>query len=86
MTLHIELKPEVQAGLAAQAKAKGVPLDAYVQNLLEQLAVPLQPLEIAMTAEQRVRALREWTASFPYRRSEPLSDDAISRDSLYGGE
>ncbi len=38
MTLTVELKPEVEAGLLALARAKGVPLDAYLRSLLEQLA------------------------------------------------
>ena len=86
MTIKVDLKPEVQAGLAAQAKARGVPLDKYVQNLLEQMAAPMQPLEIAMTAEQRALAFRRWAEGFPYRRTSPLPDDAIRRDRLYSAE
>ena len=37
MTVKLELKLEVEAALADQAKAKGVPLDAYLQNVVEDL-------------------------------------------------
>jgi len=40
MTVTLELDPEVEAGLVALARAKGVPLDAYLGSLLEQLAAP----------------------------------------------
>jgi hypothetical protein len=77
MTLTINLKPEVEAGLAAQARAKGVSVAEYVRSLLEQFAQP----EPQMTGEQRVHALHEWAKEFP--QVAPLSDEAISRESLY---
>jgi len=82
MSIQIELRPEIDAELAAQARKKGVPVIQYVQRILEQ-HVPGLPLESAMTPEQRAKAFDDWADSFPYRRSTPLSDDAISRDSLY---
>lgn len=40
MTGRLELKPEVEASLAAQAGARGVGLDAYLQGVIEDLARP----------------------------------------------
>jgi len=77
MTLTIDLKPEVEAGLAAQARAKGVSVAEYVRWLLEQFAQSGSQ----MTGEQRVNALHEWAKGFP--QVAPLSDEAISRESLY---
>ena len=37
MTLRLELNPEVEANLVAQAEARGVPLDAYLQRVIEDL-------------------------------------------------
>jgi hypothetical protein len=36
MTVKLELPPEVEAGLLAQAQASGLPLEAYVEQLLRQ--------------------------------------------------
>jgi hypothetical protein len=80
MTLTIDLKPEVEAGLAAQARAKGVSVAEYVRSLLEQFAQSVSQ----MTGEQRVHALHEWAKGFP--QVPPLSDEAISRESLYSRE
>lgn len=82
MSIQIELRPEIEAELAAQAKKKGVPVSQYVQRILEQ-HVPAQPVESSMTPEQRAKACDDWAENFPYRRNKPLSDDAISRESLY---
>lgn len=82
MSIKIELRPEIEAELAAQARKEGVPIIQYVQRILEQ-HVPGLPLETAMTPEQRAKAFDDWAEDFPYRRSAPLSDDAIGRDSFY---
>ena len=82
MSIQIQLRPEIEAGLAARAQKKGVPVIQYVQRILEQ-HVPGLSLGSAMTPEQRAKAFDDWADSFPYRRGTPLSDDAISRDSLY---
>jgi hypothetical protein len=77
MTLTVDLKPEVEAGLSARARAKGVSLAEYVRSLLEQFAQSGPP----MTGEQRVHAMHEWAKGFP--QVAPLSDEAISRESPY---
>jgi hypothetical protein len=56
MTITVEVKPEVQAGLAAQAAAHGMDVPAYVASLLEQAAQPDAP------------ALREQAARPKYQR------------------
>ena len=63
MTVTLELNPEVEAGLIALARAKGVPLDAYLRSLLEQLAAPTTG--DAMTPEQKADAFEQWAESFP---------------------
>jgi len=82
MSIHIELKPEMEAELKNRAQKDGLALSQYVQRILEQ-HVPAQPVESTMTPEERVKAFREWVGNFPYRRNEPLSDDAISREAFY---
>ncbi len=85
MSIQIELKPEIEAELAAQAHRIGVPISQYVQRILEQY-LPEQPVEAGMSPEQRAKTFQDWVQNFPYRRDRPLSDDAISRDSLYQGD
>lgn len=82
MSIRIELKPEIEAELKTRAQKDGVPVNRYVQRILEQY-VPGQPLQSAMTPAERAKAFQDWVESFPYRRTAPLSDDAISREGIY---
>jgi hypothetical protein len=82
MSIEIELKPEIEAELKTRAQKNGLPVSQYVQRLLEQ-HVPAQPVQSAMTPEERAKAFQDWAESFPCRRSSPLSDDAISREAFY---
>ena len=43
MTITVEVKPEVEAELAAQAAARGMDVQAYAASLLEQAAHPTEP-------------------------------------------
>lgn len=79
MTVKLELKPDIEANLAAQARARGIPLDAYLQGVIEQLARteaarPASLEEIRATLD----ALAEMGRDLP-----PLPPDALSRESIY---
>lgn len=79
MTVKLELKPEVEANLAAQARARGVPLDAYLQSVIEDLAgtesarpASLQELQATLDA------LAEMGKGLPH-----LPSSAFDRESIY---
>lgn len=58
MTLTLNLKPEVEAGLLADAQAAGVPMEDYVERIVEQ-AVHLNPgSERSAEAARRQDAVR----------------------------
>jgi hypothetical protein len=79
VTLILKLGPDVEAGLVALARAKGLPLDLYVRSLLEQFAAPTNSAE--MTPEQRAAAFEQLIESLP--ETPVLSKAAISRDAIY---
>ena len=57
MTVTIELKPEAESTLAAQARARGVSLERHLGDLIEEIAgASAQP----MAPEQREQAFEEW--------------------------
>jgi hypothetical protein len=79
MTVRLELKPEVEASLNARAAATGVPLDAYPQRMIEDLArtqaaPSASPLEFRATLD----TLAEMGKSLPH-----LPSTAFSRESIY---
>jgi hypothetical protein len=81
MTVRLELKPDVEASLAAQARARGVPLDAYLQSVIEDLAraetagsVSLQELEATLDT------LAEMGRGLPHLPSSAFRRESIYRD------
>jgi hypothetical protein len=61
MTVKLELTPDVQAGLLAQAQANGLSLEAYAELVLsERSRTKSRPdLTRSQIAGQRIRELRE---------------------------
>ena len=43
MTMKLDLKPEIEAGLLAQAQARGLSLEAYLDQVLQDAAVSKRP-------------------------------------------
>jgi len=80
MTVTLELKPELEARVTEQAAAQGVSVETYIQRVLESLVVAPRPAP----ADERHRMFEEWLMSHSYITAPPLSDDAISRESIYG--
>lgn len=77
MTVILELNADIQAGLAAQANAIGVPLEVYLAQILrEKLAAVPSQAELATKA----RAFVEWAHN--HAVSLPLSDEALRRENL----
>jgi hypothetical protein len=78
MAVTIDLPPEIEANLAAAAAVRGVPLTEYLRRLLTEQAGPVKPGR--KTPEERVRLWRD-VSGLP--DTKPLSDAAISRESIY---
>ena len=78
MSVTIDLPPEVEASLAAQAAARGVPLAEHLRRLLAEQAGTSKATR--KTPEERAKLWRD-VSRLP--DTKPLSDDAISRESIY---
>jgi hypothetical protein len=61
MTVTLELPPDVEAGLMAQAQASGLSLEAYLEYLLKERsgAVSRPDATRSQIAGQRIRELRK---------------------------
>ena len=78
MTVTIELAPDIEAGLVALAQAQGLGLPQYVQRVLkDQISLQAGGLSPA----ERAAAWLASTDGLPL--TPPLSDEAISRESMY---
>ena len=81
MTVTLHLKPELEAGLLAQAQAGGKTLEEYLVSMVEGAVMPATGQRL--TPEQRAAAFEAWSAG--HRATPPLSDYAVSRESMYEG-
>lgn len=80
MAITLELPPEVEAGLAAQAQARGLQLNAYVQSLLKHQAT-MERAKHTTSLEQfetELDALAQGSDKLPY-----LPREALTRESFY---
>jgi hypothetical protein len=78
MSVTIDLPPDIEANLAAQAAARGVPLAEHLRHLLEEQAGASKGTR--KTPEERAKLWRD-VSGLP--ETKPLSDEAISRESIY---
>lgn len=84
MTVVLELKPEIEARVTALAAAQGVSVEEYIQNFLESLAsLDEEPSYDSMSPEQWAKEFEEWLDGHDYITAPPLTDEAISRESIY---
>lgn len=81
MTLTLTFKPEVEAGLLAQAQASGVTLEEYVLSVVEGAVLPVA--QRTLSPEERAAAFEAWSAN--HRPTPLLSDHAVSREAMYEG-
>jgi hypothetical protein len=76
MTVTLNLKPEVEAGLLAQAKASGMSLEEYLLSVVEEAATPAK--EAAAPAgesarEEAVRRMLEFGEKHHLSLQEPIT-------------
>jgi hypothetical protein len=83
MTITFELPPDLEARLVAEAMAKGVPVGDVVKAYLYHAPSERSPKQL--TAEEVDRGLDEAADLIP-EGIPPLSDEAMSRESIYTRE
>jgi hypothetical protein len=81
MTVTLNLNPQLEAGLFAQAQASGMTVEEYLLSVIESAVLPAG--QHLMSAEERAKEFEEWSAG--HRPTTPLSDYAVSRDAMYEG-
>ena len=81
MTVTLKLKPEVEAGLVAQAQASGMTVEEYILSMVDGIVFPAG--QKLLSPEERAAAFEAWSAN--HRPTPPLSDYAVSREAMYEG-
>jgi hypothetical protein len=84
MAVTLELKPEIEEELATRARAEGLSTQEFVNRELERL-VARTPPSSKSTPQERVQLWENFLASHSVG-GPPLSDYAVSRESIYTRE
>jgi len=80
VTVTLNLPPQVEQAYLAEAHARGVSLEQVVQDVL--LARQPSPAPKELPPDEWVAKFRAWAHSHP-TDTPLLSDEAISRESIY---
>jgi hypothetical protein len=85
MTLTVQIPPELQSRLQAEAAEHGLTAEEYVRLVLEKMFVSPRraPLWMTATKEEWLKAFNAWMDSHDPTLP-PLSEEAISRETMYG--
>ncbi len=76
MTVTFTFKPEVEAGLLAKARARGMNLQEYLQSIVENEALPSSgptPLSETMRRQEAVRRMIEFGDKYHLSLGEPVT-------------
>jgi hypothetical protein len=79
MPILLEVETELASKIQARARERGVSVDVYLRELIDQEVAESQR---SISSQQRVRLLRQWASGHSTNPS-LLSDEAISRESIH---
>lgn len=80
--IHIELRPEIEARLTAEAQARGVDVEAYVESILEKAVTTTGNSVPRRRSREEMRAFYDALAAHSDKIPQ-LPDEAFTRESFY---
>jgi hypothetical protein len=88
--IQVQFRPEIEAELLSAATRHGQTVQEYVENAIEKtlatdsaLNTAAQPSYHDLPPDEWIAKFNEWMDNLPHRDGPPLSDWAVSRDSIY---
>jgi hypothetical protein len=83
MTLSVDIKPELEQRLVAQAESHGQSLERFIERLLENAAAaPAADVSRVPSGAEKAAAFEAWAKSFPPNLPH-LSPESVSREKIY---
>ncbi len=77
MDITLHLKPELGAGLLAQAQAGGKTLEEYLLSMVESAVTPAAAKPLS--PQERADAFEKWAAGHRYTPLFPITPSAVNR-------
>lgn len=87
MTIKVDLSPETEARLVAQARAQGLPLETVAERLLKEALTQVPPSHGRLSVEEFHRmlaAISEGSERLPDLRTETFSRESFYEDPVDG--
>ena len=81
MPTMLEVEPELASEIQARARERGVSVDVYLRELIDQKGTESESSN-GLSSQERVRMLREWVSGHS-THTPLLSDEAIDREQVY---
>lgn len=81
MTIHVELNPEIEAQLAAEARAQGIPLEKVAERLLQEALASRSVLQGNLSADEFHAMLKSLAACSDELPNLPT--ESFTRESFY---
>jgi hypothetical protein len=83
MTVNLKIKPGIEAQLAGRARAIGLSLESFIENVLErEAAASGTNVSSLLSGAEKAKAFRTWAKSFPADLP-VLSLEDVSHESIY---
>ena len=82
MRTMIKVERKAASKIQARAPERGVSVNAYLQELIEEKPLDESKTINRLNAQERVRKLREWASGYGADAAR-LSDEAINRECIY---
>ncbi|HEV3039701.1 MAG TPA: hypothetical protein VHA33_18175 [Candidatus Angelobacter sp.] len=80
--IQIELRPEIEARLAAEAQAQGLEIETYINNLIERAMSKTGTIPRRRRTREEMHAFFEAMAAHSDKIPQ-LPDNAFTRESFY---
>jgi hypothetical protein len=88
MTIRFELSPEMEATLAAEARAQGLPLEKVAEQLLREALKERSPVRDQLSVQdfhQMLNDMKQGSEVLPNLPTESFSRETFYEDRLDGG-
>jgi hypothetical protein len=86
MAIVLQLEPELESRLIAQAAAQGKSAEELLKTIVEQLLLTALSTPISLSPQERAERFLRWSKSHASLQAPLLSDEVISRESIYTRE
>ncbi len=82
MQVTIDIEPKTYS-LLKKIREKGISLDDVLKDAINDLEAAVKRSPNDLTVEERIKRFKEWVNMKRNIEAEPLSDEALSRESIY---